>query len=733
MTDNQSPGNDRYTTPMHDPQGNPSAVTDHAEGHFDILRVLQILLIHKWKFLAIVLFVLAVAVIYAFSQPEYFETKYEIFYNESIKEFVVESNVPVIKSDFDKNFWFSTMNSEEVNRLTLKNSGLPYNTEIIKRMFKVEMKEKKDNTNAPSYEVTVISKKREIMPILIKAYLQSLNDILLKNQVNNSEKLVLFLTNQLNDNNRKLGEIDQSIMLNSASNPGELRDLKKISNDLDAFRNDLLNTQINLSSTSASKLRTEQELKNLDGTIVNESAFSEPLKVQLMNLQVDLARALTKVTEDHPTVKAIRDNIGQINTMLHDSIQQKLEIKSLIQNPLKGQLLSKLMELQIAEISLQTRSQSLQRVIAEFESKMLPDTTDENQQQLLRNRELVFLSINLLNSKLIEVQSAAQGSLSRFVLIDEPAIPVTPANKSMLFILAIGLFAGLLIASICMYVYDMLDNRLMLVSDYEKLYSIPLLGTVMHKQKPEDYYMKPANRALSYNNRNEMGEIVVKMKQALQGSNKKLFSICSPVRKEGKSMISVQLACALADKGLKVLLVDIDVYIPKLTNRLGQAKNAGLINYMRGENSLDEILTAIEMPGLFFTGVGNSPDRSGFSYDDPNFIRFTNEVKEKFDVVIFDTPAVLHIPDIVTFMNLMDGVIIIARLMHTNRKLLDRLLKMIGNHKQKVTGVIINDLKLNSVNKYVDYYQYGYEYNYTDNGEKVRKRKRKDNEELQVA
>ena len=227
--------------------------------------------------------------------------------------------------------------------------------------------------------------------------------------MSNSEKLVTFLARQLAENNIKLSTIDQQMLVDGASNPAKIRDIKKLASDLEAFRTDLLNTQINLSSAMASKQRTERELKNLDGTIVNESAFSESLKVQLMNLQVDLARALTKNKENHLAIKGIRENITQINNMLRESIQQKHEIKGLVQNPLKAQLMSKLMEFQISEISLQTRVLSLQRVISEFESKMMPDTTDENQQQQLRNCELVFMTINLLNSKLIEAQSAPYG------------------------------------------------------------------------------------------------------------------------------------------------------------------------------------------------------------------------------------------------------------------------------------------------------------------------------------
>jgi len=732
MTEYQTPSTDFQSPSEMGHQPASGSASDMQEGSFDIMRYLQILFIHKWKFLIIASLVTLIALVYALNQPKFYVSEYEVFYNESIKNFVVESNVPVIKSDFDKSFWLSTMKSDEMARLTLKNSGLPYTSAIMKRMFKVEMIDKKEQST-PIYKVTVTSKKNEIIPTLIKAYVQSLNDILAKNQISNSDKLVTFLARQLSENNIKLSEIDQQMLVDGASNPAMIRDIKKLATDLESFRTDLLNTQINLSSAMASKQRTEQELKNLDGTIVNESAFSEPLKVQLMNLQVDLARALTKNKESHPAIKAIRDNISQINGMLRDSIQQKLEIKSLVQNPLKAQLMSKLMELQITEISLQTRVLSLQRVISEFETKMMPDTTDENQQQQLRNRELVFITINLLNSKLIEAQSAAQGSLSRFVMIDEPEVPMTAANKSLWLILLMGMVAGLFCGAAAVFVFDLLDNRLMLVSDYEKFYSLPLLGTLLHKRNPEAYYEEQNTSGLSYKRMNELGEIIVNIKQAIKNPGKKLFSVCSPVRKEGKSMVSLQLAKALADKGLTVLLVDMDMFIPKLTAKMGMNNAAGLVNFVRGENTLEDILHHTDTSKLFFTGVGNTDNRSDFQYDDPNFIRFTKAVKKKFDIVIFDTPAVLYIPDIVTFLDLMDGVVIIARLMHTTRKSLDKLIKMMGPDRFKIIGTVINDLKLNKINRHTDYYHYGYEYGYNENGNKVKKHKKSEVRHSQVA
>jgi capsular exopolysaccharide synthesis family protein len=702
----------------------PENGSEH-EGAFDVMRFLQILYLHKWLFLAGLLFCILISFFYALNQPKVYISKCEVFYNESLKEFVVESNVPVIKSDFDKDYWLSLMKSDQLAKLIRQNSGLPYSTAIIKRMIKVEATGKKD-APIPVYELTVTSKRADIVPIIIHSFVESLNDLLLQNQMISSAKLVSFLTKQLGDNNAKLSRIDQTILRSGAgANKAALHDVNKLASDLESFRNDLLNTQINLFSAMASRKRTQEELKSLDGTIVNESAFSEPLKVQLMNLQVDLARALTKNKEDHPIIKGIRDNIAQINKMLRDSIQQKLEIKSLIQNPLKSQLLSKLVDFQIQEISLQTRTESLQHVIAEFEAKMRPDSTDENQQQMLRNRELVFMSINLLNSKLIEAQSVAQGSLSRFVIIDEPEMPTSPSSMGFLYIMLLGIVAGLFIGGAAVFIYDMLDNRIIMVSDYEKFFKVPVMGVISHKRSSLSFD-NPDIHPSSYERMNEFSEIVERIKQDLRDTDKKVFSLCSPLRKEGKTSLCLQIAVSLAEKGKNVLLVDVDMYLPKLSLQLMEKDRPNLLNYISGETDVNSVIHLSGYDNLWFTGIDKLPNNDKLSYDNPRFESFIAAVRNRFDVILFDTPAALYIPDTASILDKMDGIIVVVRLMFTTRKALEKMLKMLLVFKCKISGTIINDLKINKLTRYSDYHHYGYDYGYAYDtaGKKVKTRKK---------
>lgn len=676
-----------------------------------IVRYLQVLLIHKWVFLCGFVLVFMAVVVFAVKQPKLYKSDYEVFYNETVHEYMSEKNVPVVKSDFDKNFWLSNMQSTEIARLTLQRTGLPLTADQLKGAIKVDILDKKREDRVPIFKVGITSAHPAEIPLIMSAYMESLNELLLKHQQSNSQRLIDFLTKQIADNNEKLNVLDKQVLSMAATRTGGMLDVDRLQANLESFRMDLMKAQIALSTLKASRQRTESALKNLDGTIVNESAFTEPVKVQLMNLEVDLARALTKNREDHPSVKAIRSNIKQLNVMLRDSLENRMQIKSLMENPLKTQLMSKLMELQIAEVSEETHVASLERVIGDLEHRTLPDANDENQQQVLRNREMVFMTIKQLNLNLIEAQSASSGSLSRFVMVDEPDVPALPANKGIVFFIAVGLMAGLAVAAGLVFLYDMLDNRLMVTGDFECFYSWPVLGSFGHR-KPDAFgdrgLKEPA--AGGYAGWSDLSSVVVNLRQAIKYKDKRVLAVCSSVRQEGKSLVSLELARAMAHKKLRVLLVDMDFFAPKLSGMLQRTDSRGLSDLLAGGGNLEGVLQETRVPSLWFTAAGTVKERRDLLYDDPALVAFLQEVRQRFDVVIVDTPAALFVPEVVGVMEHMDGIILMVRLEVTSRVALDKLKGLLQSHNLPVLGAIINGVKENVLNKYTGYHAERYRY-----------------------
>jgi capsular exopolysaccharide synthesis family protein len=690
-------------------------------GNF-IYRFFRILFLHKWLFLIVMVFIASLVLIYALQQPKIFRANHEVFYNETMREYVSLENSPVIKSDFDKNYWLKAMTSNEVMRLTLENSSLNYSVSQLKSMFFISVIDKRKEDRIPVYMVQITSTESAHLPILIRAYVKSLNDMLLRNQIQNSERLISYLTEQLNQNNQKLSQIDFEVLhLRSGGGDAQILDLDKVGSTLDKFRADLLNAQVNLSSIVAARMRTEMELKNLDGTVINESAFSEPLKVQLMNLEVDLARSLTRNKEDHPEVKQIRKNISQISEMIRDTLQQRLEVRSMIQNPIKNQLISKLMELKIQEVSEEMKVSSLQKIIAELETKSLPININEEQQQILRNREMVSLTIKQLNERLIETQTTSHGSLSRFVFIDDPSA-VFISNKGVLYFILLALLLGFVVASIVVFIYDLLDDRIMLVDDYERFYKYPVVGLVRHFRNTDNYQLEIEPNT-HYNYKGELSSLIVRLRQLQRMNGLKTLVVSSPDRREGKSLISLRLAVSLAQKKQKVLLIDVDFFAPKLSQKLYNESEPGLSNYLQGESSLEQIVKHTQIDNFDFICAGNVDGQKELFYSDKGLPAFFKWAKENYDVVLFDTPAAIYIPDIVEFFEQVDGLIIIARLRRTTRKALNQLVRTISGLENKFVAAIINDFQLGQGSTNYSYYNYN-NYNNTTDNSKITKTKR---------
>ncbi|MFO8054411.1 MAG: AAA family ATPase [Bacteroidales bacterium] len=695
----------------------------------DIWRYLHIFFIHKWLFIGVFLLTILLVFVYHITtqKEEVYSSTEEMFYvSFGSSSGFTQTNNRIISissgsgnSKFDKNFWLSVMRSQEAMRLTIENAQLPISSDSEKWGIQVTIKQEEDSKSrsslgeAPVFLISVFSTNKNHVPVLANAFVKSMNELLTKYHVENSKQTVSFIENQLKDKNNKLQKIDRKIMEQQSSNPFLERDINEMVTDIESFRTDLQNARIELASTKAGKSRTERELDNLDETITSESSFSEPLKVQLMNLHVDLARAKTRITEAHPNVMAIKDNISQIKQMLNDSIEQRMEIRSEATDPVRQQIKQRYLEQTIREISLEARIESLEAVIDDIESKVKPDTMNTNHQQLARNREMILNTINQLNAKLINIQSEAQGGKHRFIIIDEPRVPTLPEKDNTLMMIAVALLLGLVTGGGSVILYDLIDNRIMLIQDYEQFYNFPVIGTVPFiKNETFESIVNKMKNNLDWR-KDEFATITVNVLQALKNKSSNTIALCSPMRSEGKSSTTIKLARYLSENHKKVLMVDFDLFDPGMTRELN-SHNPGIKEYLIGEINKEDMVQETKVPNMFYISSGSiDTTKDIIDYDNNKIKEFLTWASENFDIVVIDTPAVLFIPDITFLLDHVGAIIPVIRLKYTSRRSFDNMLTLMKQHnRKKIIGTIIRNMQYFKFGKY-SYYRYytGYKYN----------------------
>ena len=75
---------------------------------------------------------------------------------------------------------------------------------------------------------------------------------------------------------------------------------------------------------------------------------------------------------------------------------------------------------------------------------------------------------------------------------------------------------------------------------------------------------------------------------------------------EGKTTISLNLACSLAQLGRRVVLIDADMRRPDCARQLGVESGKGLSEYLQGMAELDEAIKPTAVPGLSLLSSGAS-------------------------------------------------------------------------------------------------------------------------------
>jgi capsular exopolysaccharide synthesis family protein len=182
--------------------------------------------------------------------------------------------------------------------------------------------------------------------------------------------------------------------------------------------------------------------------------------------------------------------------------------------------------------------------------------------------------------------------------------------------------------------------------------------------------------------------IRTKIFHQLPGSS--ITVVSSPGVGDGKTVTAVNLAAALALKSEdKVILVDADLRLSKVHERLGIPRAPGLAEVLSGACTLEEAMLRVEqLPNFYILPAGQAEANPTELIDSANWRALMARFREEFRRTIVDSPPVEAVADYDLIVASCDGVVLVVRQDKTSRPLLTSALAKV---KGKLTGVLIND------------------------------------------
>jgi exopolysaccharide/PEP-CTERM locus tyrosine autokinase len=201
---------------------------------------------------------------------------------------------------------------------------------------------------------------------------------------------------------------------------------------------------------------------------------------------------------------------------------------------------------------------------------------------------------------------------------------------------------------------------------------------------------------------------------------------------EGKTFVAVNLAASIAsDLHSHALLVDCDLRDPSVAQCFGFRNGKGLSDYLRGNETLSEILRKTEVEKLSVLTAGSILENPTELIGSKKMEALVHELKSRYTdrYIIFDSTPLLATSETELLSKLVDGIIFVTRAGVTPRETVKQALSFI--EKGKLLGFVLNDLQFRSSGLSSRYfgsggyyyrYRYGYGYGYGKNKAKSQKR-----------
>ncbi|HEU4495676.1 MAG TPA: polysaccharide biosynthesis tyrosine autokinase [Flavobacterium sp.] len=349
---------------------------------------------------------------------------------------------------------------------------------------------------------------------------------------------------------------------------------------------------------------------------------------------------------------------------------------------------------------------------AESTMKQLP----EDQQDLLkitRDYNLTEAIFNTFLEKRNEANIVKAANLSDIHFIDpakDTGGGLIGPKTSVNYVLA--LFLGLVIPLTFTFIITLMDNSVHTADDIAKLTKIPLLGIVERKKLAGNLavYEKPKSAlAESFRAIRSSLQFLYKKQQA---AGAKTLMLTSSISGEGKTFCSMNIATVFALSDKKTVIVGLDLRKPKIFQDFNLNNDVGVVNYLIGQKSIDEIIHKTFINSLDVITSGPIPPNPAELILGGGMKELLEDLKTRYDYIILDTPPVGLVSDALELAQYTDVILYVVRQNVTKKAMLNLI-----NDKHKKGELSNISIVLNGFESKARYgYSYGYGYGSYSNG-----------------
>lgn len=170
----------------------------------------------------------------------------------------------------------------------------------------------------------------------------------------------------------------------------------------------------------------------------------------------------------------------------------------------------------------------------------------------------------------------------------------------------------------------------------------------------------------------------------------KSLTVTSTLRKEGKSVVASNLAIAYVLAGQRTILVDANMRYPSLHTLFGSADKPGLGDLLLGTATVNDVLQATTVEGLYVVTAGTIPANATEVMGSPRMQEIINMLGEQADMLVVDAPQISGLADAPSIAAVTDAAIIVSQVGKPSKGEFKEAVGIIEASSPALLGVVFN-------------------------------------------
>lgn len=567
-----------------------------------------------------------------------------------------------------------------------------------------------------SYLDTNSAKVKDILNLVSKAYL----DYSLQERLADVRKGIEFVENQLPKLQERVqlvqGNLQQFRQQYNLVDPESQG--KQLTDQSGAIEQQRLDTLIKLKEAQAlyQELQTQLTRPGAEETaavsILGENPRYQKLLTSLLEVDTEMAKESSLFLEESPNIQVLRTQRQSLVPLLTREGQRVQE-----------QVAGKIRELEARNQAL-TATQNFLNQRIKLLSAISRQYTD-----IQRELQIATDNLNQFLTKREALRIDAGQRETPWQILTAPVEPIRSEAKTKQTAI-MGMILGLLLGIGAALLLDKLRDTLHSSEDVKDASGLPLLGVTPYNpelqeieemtlvsnlaglvQQMRDKLPMPALIKADHYSSSPFLEAFRSLYTNIRLLNSdtliRSLLITSAQPGDGKSTVSLYLAQAAAALGQRVLLVDTDLRRPQLHNRLQLENDCGLSNVIASDLNFEEVIQQSPLePSLYILTAGLVPPDATRLLSSQKMQHLMEQFKQKFDLVIYDSPPAVGLADAKLIAPTTDGIVLVVGLGATRRSALSQAMESLKVSPVGILGIVANGSREASSTYHQTYLKY---------------------------